>query len=189
MIEWIHDYLKTIGNHLPSELASPHLGNNHNIINRLNPERWFEKLWPLLISVENSVNLLSETIFFHLQFSEEKKGWGNRSWREKSNCREKKSLHVERVTVKETYTEWCFSCPPTPCLVHPNAAFPWNSLWRGVRSDIQLSCTETRFQKCSQSGTNGYKHPMSSISMTDTVISCKKIKRNTQNIKIADFTM
>ena len=64
VIEWIHDYLKTIGNHLPSELASPHLGNNHNIINRLNPERWFEKLWPLLISAENSVNLLSETDFF-----------------------------------------------------------------------------------------------------------------------------
>ena len=24
--------------------------------------------------------------------------------------------------------------------------------WRGVRSDAQLSCTETRFQKCSQNG-------------------------------------
>ena len=38
-------------------------------------------------------------------------------------------------------------------------------IWRGVRSDAQLSCTETRFQKCSQSGRNGSKHPMLSISM------------------------
>ena len=29
---------------------------------------------------------------------------------------------------------------------------------RGVRSDVQLSCTETRFQKCSKSGRNGSKH-------------------------------
>ena len=64
VIEWIHDYLKTIRNHLPSELASPHLGNNQNLINWLNPERWFEKLWPLLISVENPVNFLSESDFF-----------------------------------------------------------------------------------------------------------------------------
>ena len=64
VIQWIHDYLKTIRNHLPSELASPYLGNNQNLINWLNPERWFEKLWPLLISAENSVNLLSETDFF-----------------------------------------------------------------------------------------------------------------------------
>ena len=28
-------------------------------------------------------------------------------------------------------------------------------LWRGVRSDAQLSCTDTRYQKCSQSGKNG----------------------------------
>ena len=64
VIEWIHDYLKTIRNHLPSELASPHLGNNQNLINWLNPERWFEKLWPLLISAENPVNFLSESDFF-----------------------------------------------------------------------------------------------------------------------------
>ena len=60
---------------------------------------------------------------------------------------------------------------------------------RGVRSDAQLSSTETRFQKCSQSGKNGSKHPMLSISMANNVISCKKIERNTQKIKIADFTM
>ena len=60
---------------------------------------------------------------------------------------------------------------------------------RGVRSDAQLSCTDTRFQKCSQSGKNGSKHPMLSISMACNVISCKKIGRNTQKIKIADFTM
>ena len=60
---------------------------------------------------------------------------------------------------------------------------------RGVRSDAQLSSTETRFQKCSQSGKNGSKHPMLSISMAFNVISCKKVERNTQKLKIADFTM
>ena len=60
---------------------------------------------------------------------------------------------------------------------------------RGVRSDAQLSCTETRFQKCSQSGINGSEHLMLSISIAYNVISCKKIERNTQKIKIADFTM
>ena len=29
---------------------------------------------------------------------------------------------------------------------------------RGVRSDVQLSCTEIQFQKCSKSGRNGSKH-------------------------------
>ena len=62
-------------------------------------------------------------------------------------------------------------------------------LRRGARSDVQLSCTEARFQKCSQSGKNGSKHPILSISMANNVISCKKIERNTQKIKIADFTM
>ena len=45
-------------------------------------------------------------------------------------------------------------------------------LRRGVRSDAQLSCTETRFQKCSQNGKNGSEHPMLSISMAYNVISC-----------------
>ena len=36
---------------------------------------------------------------------------------------------------------------------------------------------------------NGSKHPMSSISMAYNVISCKKVERNTQKLKIADFTM
>ena len=63
------------------------------------------------------------------------------------------------------------------------------SVRRGVRSDAQLSCIETRFQKCSQSGKNGSKHPMLSISMAFNVISCKKVERNTQKLKIADFTM
>ena len=62
-------------------------------------------------------------------------------------------------------------------------------LRRGVRSDVQSSCTETRLQKCSQTGKNGSKHPMLSISMAYNVISCKKVKRNTQKLKIADFTM
>ena len=60
---------------------------------------------------------------------------------------------------------------------------------RGVRSDAQLSSTETRFQKCSQGGKNGSKHPMLSISMAFNVISCKKVERNTQKLKKADFTM
>ena len=64
-----------------------------------------------------------------------------------------------------------------------------SDIWRGVRSDAQLSSTETRFQKCSQSGKNGSKHPMLSISMAYNVISYKQIERNTQKIKIADFTM
>ena len=54
------------------------------------------------------------------------------------------------------------------------------SLRRGVRSDAQLSSTETRFQKCSHSGKNGSKHPMLSTSMADNVISYTKIKRNTK---------
>ena len=62
-------------------------------------------------------------------------------------------------------------------------------LWRGVRSGAQLSSTETRFQKCSQSGKNGSEHPMLSISMAYNMISCKKVERNTQKLKIADFTM
>ena len=55
-------------------------------------------------------------------------------------------------------------------------------LGRGVRSDAQLRSTDTWFQKCSQSGKNGSKHPMLSISMACNVISCKKIGRNTQKI-------
>ena len=54
-------------------------------------------------------------------------------------------------------------------------------LRRGVRSDAQLSSTETRFQKCSQSGKNGSKHPMLSISMAYNVISCKKLKETLKN--------
>ena len=44
------------------------------------------------------------------------------------------------------------------------------SVRRGVRSDAQLSCTETRFQKCCKSGKKGSKHPMLSISMAYNVI-------------------
>ena len=36
---------------------------------------------------------------------------------------------------------------------------------------------------------NSSKHPMLSISMAYNVISCKKVERNTQKLKIADFTM
>ena len=57
------------------------------------------------------------------------------------------------------------------------------SLARGVRSDAQLSCTETRFQKCSQSDKNGSKHPMVSISMASNVIPCKKSKETLKKSK------
>ena len=60
---------------------------------------------------------------------------------------------------------------------------------RELHSDVQLSCTETRFQKRSRSGKNGSEHPMLSISMAYNMISCKKVERNTQKLKIADFTM
>ena len=39
---------------------------------------------------------------------------------------------------------------------------------------VQLSCVETQFQKCSQYGKNGSKHPMISISIAYDMISCKK---------------
>ena len=63
--------------------------------------------------------------------------------------------------------------------------FPeWNiRLRRGVRSG------DTRFQKCSQSGKNGSKHPMLSTSMAYSVISCKKFNQNTKKIKVAYCTM
>ena len=76
----------------------------------------------------------------------------------------------------------CVKCLEPPCGQE-------KTFGRGVRSDVQLSCTETQLQKCSQSGKNGSKHPMLSISMAFNVISCKKVERNTQKLKIADFTM
>ena len=56
------------------------------------------------------------------------------------------------------------------------------TMYLGTRSQIwiQLSCTETRFQKCSHRGKNGSEHPMLSIYMAYNVISCKQIQRNTQ---------
>ena len=53
----------------------------------------------------------------------------------------------------------------------------WAFIRRGIRSDAQLSCTETRFQKCSQSGKNASKHPMLTISIAHNVISCKKNRK------------
>ena len=47
-------------------------------------------------------------------------------------------------------------------------------IWRSVRSDAQLSCTDTQFQKCSQGGKNGSKPPILSISMAYNVISHSK---------------
>ena len=63
---------------------------------------------------------------------------------------------------------------PLSCLWRLWSSPAWWS-GRGVRSDAQFSCTDTRFQKCSQSGKNGSKHPMLSISMAYNVISCKII--------------
>ena len=56
-------------------------------------------------------------------------------------------------------------------------------IWRSVRSDAQLSCTDTWFQKCSQSRKNGSKHPMLSISMACNVISCKKSEETLKKSK------
>ena len=53
-------------------------------------------------------------------------------------------------------------------------------LRRGVRSGVQLSCTETRFQKCSQSAKNSSKHPMLSISMAYNMNS-KNQKKHSRN--------
>ena len=64
---------------------------------------------------------------------------------------------------------------------------PHPPIRRGVRSGVQLSCTETRFQKCSQSGKIDSKHPMLSIPMAYNVFSCQKIERNTPKIKLADL--
>ena len=74
-------------------------------------------------------------------------------------------------------------------IIPVHTLFPPNAIRRGIRSVVQLGCTETWFQKYSQSGKNGSKHPMLSISMAYNVISCKKVERNTQKLKIADFTM
>ena len=61
----------------------------------------------------------------------------------------------------------------------------WNiRLRRGVRFGVQLSCTETRFQKCSQSDKNGSKHPMLSITLAYNVISCKKLKETLKKSKL-----
>ena len=65
------------------------------------------------------------------------------------------------------------------CWCNAQAGWSRKRLRRGVRSDAQLSCTETRFQKCSQSGKNGSKHKMLSISMAYKVISCKKKSKET----------
>ena len=62
------------------------------------------------------------------------------------------------------------------------------SLRRGVRSDVQSSCTETRLQKCSQSGKNGSRPNVIYINGLQCDFM-QKIQRNTQKIKIADFTM
>ena len=76
--------------------------------------------------------------------------------------------------------EWCWS----------NKFKPWvNDVWRGVRSTLHFSPKNLRIQKWSHSGKNGSKHPMLSISMADNVISYKKIKRDAQKNKIADFTV
>ena len=57
----------------------------------------------------------------------------------------------------------------SPRTCSPILSIKSKSLWRGVRSDAQLSCTETRFQSA--------KHPMLSVTMAYKAISCKKNQR------------
>ena len=81
-----------------------------------------------------------------------------------SNFREVPSPSTDLLKRELTLKSACW----TRCWkVLKNCALLWSVccfIWRGVRSDVQLSCTETQFQKCSQSGKNGSKHPMLSIS-------------------------
>ena len=60
---------------------------------------------------------------------------------------------------------------------------------RSVRSSLHISPENLRISKWPLSGKNVSKHPMLSISMALNVISCKKVERNTQKLKISDFTM
>ena len=107
-----------------------------------------------------------------------------------SNCTPQLPLFFFQQVKKQGCTTWWDKFEITrQSKSWSNKGLLWDQLWRGVRSDAQLSSTETRFQKCSQSGKTGSKHPMLSISMAFNVISCKKIERNTQKLKIADFTM
>merc|ERR1711963_1041906 len=109
----------------------------------------------------------------------------------------KRILHFKNITFKSSYN--CFKIDIhqqlRPLTADYLAMFKllyttiYMYIRRSVRSDAQLSSTETRFQKCSQRGKNGSKHPMLSISMAFNVISCKKVERNTQKLKSADFTM
>ena len=69
-------------------------------------------------------------------------------------------------------------------ILHRNMKFiHFFFLWRGFRSGVQLSCTETRLQKCPQRGKNGSKHPMLSISVAYNLISCKEIKETLKKTK------
>ena len=73
-------------------------------------------------------------------------------------------LNILNLTALSTYDRGLskqFTYLIGPLLDHASSLFFYG---RGVRSDVQLSCTETQFQKCSQSGKNGSKHPMLSIS-------------------------
>ena len=58
-----------------------------------------------------------------------------------------------------------------------------------MRSSLHVSPKNLRISKWSYNGKNGPKHPMLSISITDDLISCKKIKRNSEKVKIADFVI
>ena len=72
------------------------------------------------------------------------------------------------------------------CLIH---LFPvllsaiCKNLRRGVRSDVQLSCTKTHFK----SALRVVKMVLNT--QCNQYLTMQKIKRNTKKIKIADFTM
>ena len=139
----------------------------------------------MIIIIAQTINITNGIIFFSPAYDWQY--WKARPRREVSVClRLPRLSNLRRASVSKESVLLFFKTIffPAYCLSTNN-----NYLRRGVRSDAQLRPTETRFQKCSQSGKNGSKHPMLSISMAYNVISCKKVERNTQKLKIADFTM
>ena len=101
----------------------------------------------------------------------------------------------KNYTTAPVVTEWS----PFPRLIGKGLSTDHACLWSSIAMStwghddqvrtrcqilVHLTCTETRFQKCSQSGKNGSKHPMLSISMTHNVISCKNSKETLNKSKL-----
>ena len=69
-------------------------------------------------------------------------------------------------------------------LILVDALTVWSkSIRRSVRSTLHISPKNLRIQKWSQSGKNGSKHPMLSVSVADNVISYKKSKETLKKPK------